>query len=200
MKESDWAVRRDHRPRLTFDAFCETHERAWAGFARTWLWDLTAAARVVEEMKEHLWRNWPTALREPVPAFEAWMLIKEHVRKEMRVAAALNTGPGRRQEAVPEWVDEVRDSVCPVETGRAGAGPPGAVAGGGEDGRRRFHEQICALSERRRDVIILRYHLGLTYRVIAEYLGITEAGARSAAEQAGEALARRLGSRQEGEQ
>ncbi|GAA2229163.1 MULTISPECIES: sigma-70 family RNA polymerase sigma factor [Kitasatospora] len=180
MNENDWAVR-PSRPRLTFEAFCETHERAWTGFARARLRDGADAARAVATMKDHLWSHWDLALRQAVPACYAWMLIKEHVADAL-ADAVLKEARLPPESTVPDWArvvrhfaDQARISLESLEE------------------REDLYEAIRRLPERQHDVVVLRYLLGLQDARIADYLGITEANVRSTASQAVKRLARVLG-------
>jgi DNA-directed RNA polymerase specialized sigma24 family protein len=168
VNESDGAVRHDGRSlRLTFDAFCETHERAWIGIARARLRDETAALAAVERMKDRLWLQWGRLLRQKVPAFHAWALVKEEIGAglaEMMVTA------GRQP---PAWVEDVRQAARQ-------ALDLSEVYGSRED----LYAAIRRLSERRHDVVVLRYLLSLPDSVIADYMDTTEANVRSTASQA----------------
>ncbi|GAA2147374.1 hypothetical protein GCM10009760_38230 [Kitasatospora kazusensis] len=180
MTENDWAVRSANRPRLTFDAFCETHERAWTGIARARLHDEADVARTVEAMKADLWRNWAIALRQPVPACYAWMLIKERVADTL-AEAALKTVRPAVEAAVPPWVELVG-----LFSGLARLGP--AAPGDPAD----LYRAFLQLPERQYDVVVLRHLLGLKDAMIADYLGTTEANVRSTAGQAARRLTRKL--------
>src|ERR1700760_3906254 len=99
--ESEWAVRANSL-RLTFDAFCGTHERAWIGIARARLPEETAALEAVQRMKDRLWRHWGRLLREKVPAFHAWALIKEEVGAALAERAVGGESSPAHQPA-PAW-------------------------------------------------------------------------------------------------
>ncbi|MFH8224355.1 RNA polymerase sigma factor [Streptomyces sp. NPDC018057] len=162
---------------MTYDAFCETHERAWLGFARARLRDEDAAQSAVKRMKGRLRRQWPRVLREPVPAFRAWALIKE----EIGAALTERVMTADEQVRVPDWVAIVRRATQLAEDRAEAQG---------------VHEELYAaikgLSERRHDVVVLRYLLELPDSVIAEYMDTTEANIRSTASQALARLARAL--------
>ncbi|MEU6477007.1 sigma-70 family RNA polymerase sigma factor [Streptomyces sp. NPDC047017] len=177
MTESEWAVAHPSGLRLAFDAFCETHERAWIGIARARLRDDDAAREAVKRMKDRLWRQWPRVLREQVPAVRAWAFIKE----EIGIALAERMVRADEQPAVPDWVAVIRKAVELAEDRAEAQG---------------VHEALFAairgLSERRHDVVVLRYLLDLPYSTIAEYMDTTEANIRSTACQALARLARAL--------
>jgi RNA polymerase sigma factor (sigma-70 family) len=186
VNESDRAVRRNS-VRLTFDAFCETHERAWIGIARARLRDETAAHEAVGRMKHRLWQQWDRLLREKVPAFHAWALVKEEIGAAL-AEKLVNAEPWPPRAPAPAWVEAVRRSVASaLGLARDLADDHGS--------RERMYAAIGRLSERRHDVVILRYLLGLEDSVIADYLGTTEASVRSTASQALDRLAQALGGR-----
>ncbi|WP_202451508.1 sigma-70 family RNA polymerase sigma factor [Streptomyces sp. SID4948] len=184
--ESEWAVRANSL-RLTFDAFCKTHERAWIGIARARLRDEATALDAVERMKHRLWQHWGRLLREKIPAFHAWALVKEEIGASLaeRTVAGGQLPP---QGPVPDWVVLMRRAA---ERAQHLAEAPGS------------HEELYAavggLSERRHDVLVLRYLLGLPDSVIAEYLDTTEANVRSTARQALDRLSLALRGRRGGQ-
>ncbi|MEV7783335.1 sigma factor-like helix-turn-helix DNA-binding protein [Kitasatospora sp. NPDC088351] len=186
MNESDWAVRRSSRL-LTFDAFCDTHERAWSGIARARLGDEDEARRVVERAKDRMWQRWAWILRQQVPAFHAWTLLKEEIGAAL-AEAMIRAEYRPRPATVPGWVVAVR---------RSAARTLDLVEAQGS------HEELYAairrLSERRHDVVVLRYLVDLPDSVIADYLGMTEANVRSTATQALDRLAVALGGRRGGQ-
>ncbi|MFI9271298.1 sigma-70 family RNA polymerase sigma factor [Kitasatospora sp. NPDC052896] len=163
--------------RLTFDAFCQTHERAWTGYARTQVGSVQDAARVVEATKGHLARNWPLVLRQEIPAAYAWRLLKEHV-------AAWITAFGR-----PSALAETAafDYVVSRFGGRT------------DESLRTLPEQIglCTaiseLPERQHDMVVLKYLLDTDDQEIADYLGMSTATMRSHLRQARRRLAKALG-------
>ncbi|MFK0142661.1 RNA polymerase sigma factor [Streptomyces murinus] len=178
MTESEWAVvRPSGRLRLTFDAFCETHERAWFGIARARLREDDAAREAVKRMKDRLWRQWPRVLREQVPAFRAWAFIKE----EIGVCLAERMVRAEETPAVPDWVAVIREAIEVAEDRAEAQGVHEAL-----------YAAIRGLSERRHDVVVLRYLLELPDPTIAEYMDTTEANVRSTASQALTRLARAL--------
>ncbi|MET8699697.1 sigma factor-like helix-turn-helix DNA-binding protein [Kitasatospora sp. NPDC004723] len=181
MTESDWVV--GDRDRLTFDAFCDTHGRAWTGFARARLRDDAVAHTVVEIAKARVWQEWPRILREQIPPFHAWAILKEEIGACL-AELMMNGEPLPTQTHVPGWVQSVRTAA---ERAHHLLETEGS------------HEQLYAalrrLSERRHDVIVLRYLLGLPDDQIASYLGTTEANVRSTVRQALDRLAAALGGR-----
>ncbi|GLW52218.1 sigma factor-like helix-turn-helix DNA-binding protein [Kitasatospora phosalacinea] len=178
MNESDWAVGDRHR--LTFDAFCDTHHRTWTGFAGARLPDARAARAAVETAKGRVWHEWPRILREQFPAFQAWTILKEEVGAAVLQRMAADEPPPPPGH-VPLWVCAVRRAA---ERARH---LPATTAG---------HQQLYAalrgLSERRHDVVVLRYLLDLTDAQIADCLATTEANVRSTATQALNRLAAAL--------
>ncbi|MFJ5231100.1 sigma factor-like helix-turn-helix DNA-binding protein [Kitasatospora sp. NPDC088391] len=180
MNESDWAV--GDRSRLTFDAFCDTHHRTWSGFAGTRLPE-GAAREAVETAKDRVWREWQRILREPYPAFQAWTILKEELGAVL-LRRMMDGEPSPAPGPVPPWVRSVRAAAERArdlpETGA---------------GHERLYAALCGLSERRHDVVVLRYLLGLTDAQIADCLATTEANVRSTAGQALDRLAGALGGR-----
>ncbi|MEU6403432.1 sigma factor-like helix-turn-helix DNA-binding protein [Streptomyces sp. NPDC046985] len=177
MAESEWAVR-PNGLRLTFDAFCETHERAWFGIARARLCDDDAARDVVKRMKDRLWQQWPPVLRSQVPAFRAWALVKE----EIGAALAEKMMKADDHLPVPDWVTVVREVLELAEDRAEDQGVDEAL-----------YAAIRGLSERRHDVVILRYLLKLPDSTIAEYLDTTATNIRFTACQALARIRRELG-------
>ncbi|MQS16946.1 sigma-70 family RNA polymerase sigma factor [Streptomyces kaniharaensis] len=165
------------RLRITFDAFCSTHERAWTAFARTQVGAHgDAAALVVRRTKDHLLHNWPLALRQEAPAAYAWRLLKEHLAAWLAAqseAAVLQTAA----------MDAAIGRFCH----RAGLRP------------QTLSEQLALLGaildlpERQRDTVVLAYCLGLDDDQAAGYLGITPATLRSHRCQARRRIARATG-------
>ncbi|QKW23443.1 sigma-70 family RNA polymerase sigma factor [Kitasatospora sp. NA04385] len=182
MNESDWAVGGRHR--LTFDAFCDTHHRTWSGFAGTRLHD-GAAREAVETVKSRVWREWPRILREQFPAFQAWTILKEEVGA-LLLQRMMDGEPPPSPGLVPRWVQVLRAAAE-----RAHDLPE---TGGSHE---QLYAALCGLSERRHDVVVLRYLLGLTDDQIADCLATTEANVRSTAGQALDRLATALGARGE---
>ncbi|MFC8719243.1 sigma factor-like helix-turn-helix DNA-binding protein [Kitasatospora sp. NPDC057198] len=177
---SDWTA--GDRQRLTFDAFCDTHHRTWTGFAGTRLHD-GAAHEAVETAKGRVWREWPRILREQFPAFQAWTILKEEVGAAL-LRRMMDGGPPPAPEPVPPWVRAVRATAERArhlpETGAS---------------HEQLYAALCGLSERRHDVVVLRYLLGLTDAQIADCLATTEGNVRSTAGQALDRLATALGGR-----
>ncbi|GAA2116908.1 hypothetical protein GCM10009759_62820 [Kitasatospora saccharophila] len=180
--ESDWTVGDRHR--LTFDAFCDTHHRTWSGFAGTRLHD-GAAREAVETAKGRVWREWPRILREEFPAFQAWTILKEEVGAAL-LRRMMDGEPPPAPGLVPRWVRAVR-----VAAERAHHLPETGAS------HERLYAALCGLSERRHDVVVLRYLLGLTDTQIADCLATTEANVRSTAGQALDRLAAALGGHRE---
>ncbi|MBV6696825.1 sigma-70 region 4 domain-containing protein [Kitasatospora aureofaciens] len=165
------------RLRLTFEAFCSTHERAWTAFARTQVGAHgDAAAQVVRRTRDHLRRNWPLALRQEVPAAYAWRLLKEHLATWL----AAQSEPAVLQTAA---MDAVIGRFCH----RAGLRPQTLSEQLGLLGA------ILDLPERQRDTVVLAYCLGLDDDEAAEYLGIQAATLRSHRRQARRRIARAVG-------
>ncbi|WP_051836706.1 RNA polymerase sigma factor [Streptomyces sp. NRRL WC-3742] len=166
--------------RLSYEVFCDEHERAWRGLARARLHDHRLIERAVRDIREELRHLWAAALREPAPAGYAWMVAKRHVA-DLALWTDAGTAPPRA--VLPDWERALRNA-WPCEE----LAPPGL------GDHERLHAAILRLPERQYDVIVLRYVLGLAYPAIAVHLGITEAGARSAAVQGLDKLHRLLGS------
>ncbi|MFF8771832.1 RNA polymerase sigma factor [Kitasatospora sp. NPDC015120] len=181
MNESDWVV--GDRDRLTFDAFCDTHGKAWLGFARARLRDDAVAHAVVELAKVRVWEGWTRILREKIPPFHAWAILKEEIGASL-AGMMMNGEPLPTQTSVPAWVRAVRTAAERAQhlTDTEGSDE-------------QLYAALRRLSERRHDVIVLRYLLGLPDDRIADYLGTTQAGVRSTVGQALDRLAASLGGR-----
>ncbi|MDT0414714.1 sigma factor-like helix-turn-helix DNA-binding protein [Streptomyces sp. DSM 41982] len=177
MNESDRMVR---GLRVTFDAFCETHERAWSGFALARLREEGMAREVVARTRERVQLRWSWLMRQAVPALHAWGFLKEEI-----VAALAEHQVSADTAPAPDWVESVRGATVRALDLAESHGS---------------HEELYAairrLSERRHDVIVLRYVLNLPDADIADYLNTTETTVRSTASQALNRLARILDGRQ----
>ncbi|MEU4119539.1 sigma-70 family RNA polymerase sigma factor [Kitasatospora sp. NPDC028055] len=160
---------------LTYGAFCETHEPAWHALALTRIGSQADAALVVEAVKADLARCWPQVLRFEEPAAYAWRLANRHVG---------------------DWVSAEEPVEVEAVTFAAVIGAFKQVADGllhSEADEVRLYAAILELPDRQRDVVILRYLLGLHTKVIAAYLGRPVATVHSNLRHARERLARRLG-------
>ncbi|MFJ6618889.1 sigma-70 family RNA polymerase sigma factor [Kitasatospora sp. NPDC091335] len=160
---------------IAYDAFCETHEPAWHALALTRIGKRSDAALVVGAVKADLARCWPQVLQFEEPAAYAWRLANGHIA---------------------DWV--AADDSVEVEavTFAAVIGAFKQVAKGllhSEADEVRLYAAILELPDRQRDVVILRYLLGLHVKVIAAYLGGPVATVHSNLRHARERLARRLG-------
>jgi DNA-directed RNA polymerase specialized sigma24 family protein len=169
--EPDWKVAPGSRPRLTFDAFCETHERAWAGFARARRLTKQEAERAVTLMREHLWETWDMALGEPIPASYAWSLLKEAMAVVTAERVAISVFQPRVIERT--WSEAVRAAADKMAFGMVTWGQQLGV-----------YEAVLSLPERQRDVVILKYCLDLPDERIAEYLNSTQGTVRTIVRQA----------------
>ncbi|RKT08803.1 RNA polymerase sigma-70 factor (ECF subfamily) [Streptomyces sp. 1114.5] len=168
---ADPALRLD----LTYAAFCETHEPAWHALALTRIGNQADAVLVVETVKADLARCWPQVLRFEEPAAYAWRLANRHVS---------------------DWVAAEEPVAVEAVTFAAVIGAFKQVANGllhSEADEVRLYAAILELPDRQRDVVILRYLLGLHVKVIAAYLGRPVATVHSNLRHARERLARRLG-------
>ncbi|MEV6977574.1 sigma factor-like helix-turn-helix DNA-binding protein [Kitasatospora sp. NPDC093806] len=165
------------RLRLTFEAFCDIHERAWAGFARTQVGAHHAAAElVVADMKQHLLRNWAFALRQEIPAAYAWRLLKEHIGSWLDTQsqpAAVQTAA--MDAVIADFCRRARWSLenLPEQIGLLSA--------------------ILGLPERQRDIMILTHCLDLDDDEAAAYLGTPTATLRSNRRHARRRLAAAIG-------
>ncbi|MFF7988958.1 RNA polymerase sigma factor [Kitasatospora xanthocidica] len=160
---------------FTYAAFCETHEPAWHALALTRIGSQADAALVVEAVKADLARCWPQVLRFDEPAAYAWRLATRHVS---------------------DWVDAGEPVEVEAVTFAAVIGAFKQVANGllhSEADEVRLYAAILELPDRQRDVVILRYLLGLHVKVIAAYLGRPVATVHSNLRHARDRLARRLG-------
>ncbi|MGF1432379.1 RNA polymerase sigma factor [Kitasatospora sp. LaBMicrA B282] len=163
---------------LSYQVFCELHGRAWLAFARTRVGNQADAELVVAAMTAELARQWPHALRHPVPAAYAWRLLKSQLHDwvwpldQVEVEATTFTAViGRFKELAGDSLRSEADQV-----GLYGA--------------------ILALPDRQRDVVILRYVLDLDDLEIAAYLDRPVETVRANLRHARERLARGLGLRE----
>lgn len=165
------------RLRLTFEAFCATHERAWSGFARTQVGaDHGAAELIVAEMKAHLRRNWSLALRQEIPAAYAWRLLKEHLGAWLDAQSQPTAVQIAAMDAViGHFCRQARLSLetLPEQIGLLTA--------------------ILALPERQRDIMVLTYCLDLDDDEAAAYLGTPTATLRSNRRHARRRIAKAIG-------
>lgn len=121
-------------------------------------------------MKKRLWTQWSWVIRQRVPAFNAWAMVKE----EIGAALVVQLLEAEQQpEPVPAWVEEVRRALEQVRADVQGDGV-----------HQELYAAIKGLSERRHDVVLLRFFLDLPDSLIAEYLDTTEANVRSTTSQA----------------
>ncbi|MEU8510435.1 sigma-70 family RNA polymerase sigma factor [Kitasatospora sp. NPDC048722] len=160
---------------LAYSAFCETHEPAWHALALTRIGNRADVTLVVEAVKEDLARCWPQVLRFEEPAAYAWRLANRHIA---------------------DWVAGEEPVAVEAVTFAAVIGAFKQVANGllhNEADEVRLYAAILELPDRQRDVIILRYLLGLHVKVIGAYLDRPVATVHSNLRHARERLARRLG-------
>ncbi|MBY8888430.1 hypothetical protein K7472_26830 [Streptomyces sp. PTM05] len=165
----------DARLRMTFEAFCRTHERAWLGLADVRLGNRADAELVVAAVEQELQATFGYVLKQAVPAAYAWRLLNHHVADwaaghELRVEARTFT----------TVLDAFKDLT--------GAGPGEAEAHGTA-----LYRAVMELSDRQRDVVILRHVLALDDASIAACLDRSEGAVHLILRHAHERLARRLG-------
>ncbi|MEE1788365.1 sigma-70 family RNA polymerase sigma factor [Streptomyces sp. SP17BM10] len=163
------------RMELAYSAFCETHEPAWRALALTRIGNRADVTLVVEAVKEDLARCWSQVLRFEEPAAYAWRLANRHIA---------------------DWVAGEEPVAVEAVTFAAVIGAFKQVANGllhSEADEVRLYAAILELPDRQRDVIILRYLLGLHVKVIGAYLDRPVATVHSNLRHARERLARRLG-------
>ncbi|MFI6154935.1 RNA polymerase sigma factor [Kitasatospora sp. NPDC051170] len=163
------------RPDLTYAAFCATHQPAWHALALTRTGSRADAVLVVEAVKGDLARCWPQVVRFEEPAAYAWRLANRHIA---------------------DWVSGAEPVAVEAVTFEAVIGAFKQVADGllhSEADEVRLYAAILELPDRQRDVVILRYLLGLHVKVIGAYLGRPVATVHSNLRHARERLARRLG-------
>ncbi|MFF1903753.1 RNA polymerase sigma factor [Kitasatospora sp. NPDC058218] len=166
------------RLELAYSAFCETHEPAWRALALTRIGNRADAALIVEAVKEDLARYWAQVLRFEEPAAYAWRLANQHVA---------------------DWVAGEQQVEVEAATFAAVIGAFKDVANGllhSEADEVRLYAAILELPDRQRDVVVLRYLLGLHVKVIGAYLGRPVATVHSNLRHARERLAKRLGVRE----
>ncbi|WP_033216418.1 RNA polymerase sigma factor [Kitasatospora phosalacinea] len=166
------------RDQLTFDAFCETHQRAWLAAARARRLSEEQSRAVVGALRHWLRGEWQMLLREPVPAAEAWKVLKVEIAAAVAAAEA-NGGAGEPQE---QWRLAIRAAAHRMRlTMRIAEDASGIYAA------------ILALPERQQDVVVLHYALDLPEETVADYLGSTMATVRSNARHARNRLREKLG-------
>ncbi|MEU1125706.1 sigma-70 family RNA polymerase sigma factor [Streptomyces sp. NPDC005899] len=155
---------RPGRLALTFGAFHEYHRKLWMRFAHTQVGSRRDAETVVDAACVRLKRDWTHVLRqESVPNY-AWSVLKEEVHRwlEERNLEPRLVGTAAFAQAIQKlMLYELRDefAVLSQEIG--------------------LYAAISNLSERRYDVIVLRFILGMEEEEVAEYLGIDTATVRS---------------------
>ncbi|MFD8597313.1 RNA polymerase sigma factor [Kitasatospora sp. NPDC059646] len=168
------------RDQLTFDAFCETHERAWLATARASRLSDEQARAVVDTVRDQLWGDWQLLLREPVPAASAWRVLKDRIAQADPAAAAADGEHGPPEPwraAIGAVIDRMRLTL------------ESAPDLHGVD------EAIRSLPERQQDVVMLRFALDLPEETVADYLDSTVATVRSQARHARTRLGEKLGRR-----
>lgn len=151
---------------------------AWRALALTRIGNRADAALIVEAVKEDLARHWAHVLRFEEPAAYAWRLANRHVA---------------------DWVSGEERVEVEAVTFEAVIGAFKDVANGllhSEADEVRLYAAILELPDRQRDVVVLRYLLGLHVKVIGAYLGRPVATVHSNLRHARERLARRLGVRE----
>ncbi|MGW2917800.1 RNA polymerase sigma factor [Streptomyces angustmyceticus] len=166
------------RLQVAYQAFCVVHEPAWTNLALSRIGNRTDASLVVTAMKAHLHRQWQHALRHPIPAAYAWRLINEHVASWIADENAVEVQAVHFNTVINKFKELARDSLrdLPEQIG--------------------LYSAILALSDRQRDVVILRYVLDLDEQVISDYLERPITTVRSNLRHAREKLARALGIRE----
>lgn len=167
---------RPRRLALTFDAFHAYHRKLWMRFAHTQVGSRSAAESVVDAACARLKTTWQHVLtQESVPRY-AWTVLKEEVhhwlderglQPQVGDAAILTA---IQKLLLHEMRDELR--VISQEIG--------------------LYAAISTLPERRYDVIVLRFLLGMDDEEVAEYLGIDHATVRSHIRHARRSLAKQL--------
>ncbi|WP_051969217.1 sigma factor-like helix-turn-helix DNA-binding protein [Kitasatospora azatica] len=177
MNDTNEAAPDGARLKLTYDAFCATHEGAWSRFVCTQVGERDGApALVVAAAKDHLHRNWAIALRQEIPAAYAWRLLKEHLAAWL----ATQSQPVVLQTAA---LDAVIDhfgcqarlslETLPEKSGLMTA--------------------ILELPERQHDSVVLKYCLDMDDQEVADYLGTSLPTLRSNLRHARRRLARAIG-------
>ncbi|MFJ8444368.1 RNA polymerase sigma factor [Kitasatospora griseola] len=146
---------------LVFEAFCKTHEAAWKAFALARGLTAKQAAKATGELRTRLWQCWDDVLRRPVPAAEAWKLLKEEI------ATATATATPQAAPA-PAWKKAIRAALHRMK-----------INMGVWIDEYGTYEAILALPERQQETIIMRFMLELPDEVIAEYLDSTVPNVRS---------------------
>ncbi|UKZ02775.1 sigma-70 family RNA polymerase sigma factor (plasmid) [Streptomyces viridifaciens] len=176
--DDEWAaVRPAHR--LSYEVFCDAHERAWRGLAWSRLHEHELVEEAVRRIREDLKQDWARALRQPEPAFYASMIAKQRIA-ELSLGTANGETPPRT--VLPDWVVAIQRAHAQARISLENL-----------DGYDDLYAAILRLSDRQYDLIVLRYMLDIDYPTIAAYLGITEANARSTTSQGLAKLRRLLG-------
>ncbi|MGW4343870.1 RNA polymerase sigma factor [Streptomyces sp. NPDC004690] len=167
---------RPERLALTFDAFHAYHRKLWMRFAHTQVGSRGAAEAVVDAACARLRANWSHALlQDSVPRY-AWLILKEEVHRWLAERGLPpQVGDAAFQTALQKLLlHEMRDELRVISQ---------------EIG---LYAAISTLPERRYDVIVLRYLLGMPADEVAEYLGIDTATVRSHIRHARRSLAKEL--------
>ncbi|MEU4212740.1 sigma-70 family RNA polymerase sigma factor [Streptomyces sp. NPDC026206] len=162
-----------------FRAFHQLYRGRYVQWAELHLRSRADAEEAVDHAFEQLIRTWPDVLAQPVPEAYAWKVVKNRT-------VDLARARGRRPVLVDVAAFEtaaLRDAIDPIgELVESLA----------------LYQAVAALPDRQRDVMVLRFSLGLSTRETAGTLGITEAGVRSTVRHARRRLRQTFGS-EEGE-
>jgi RNA polymerase sigma-70 factor (ECF subfamily) len=145
---------------LDFSAFHRLHREVYVRWSERYLGNRADAEEAVDEAIEKLHDSWGTVLATDNPAGYAWQVMKHRTIDYARAR-------GRRSTLINTLAFEttaLRDAVDPI---------------GELEDSLALARAVAALSDRQRDVIVLRYYEGYSNREIAGHLGITEAGVRS---------------------
>jgi len=140
---------------LAFEVLFRRYDRqVYAYVWRKTRGDHQLAADVVQETFFRLWRR-----------REHWMPTGSVRAYLLRTAQRLLVDEYRRQSARARWKQSVKSLVSPV-----------AISAESEFERHELRARIAAaieaLPDRTREVFILKHHAGLSYREIADFLGI----------------------------
>jgi RNA polymerase sigma-70 factor (ECF subfamily) len=161
---------------LTFEAFHDSHRKLWMRYAHTQVGSSSQAEAVVDAAGARLKATWShVLLQESVPQY-AWMVLKEEVHRRLDARGlAPQLGDAAFRTALQKLLlHEMRDELAVISQ---------------EIG---LYAAISHLPERRYDVVVLRFLLGMTDEEVAEHLGIDRATVHSHIRHARRSLAKEL--------
>ncbi|MCS0634742.1 sigma-70 family RNA polymerase sigma factor [Streptomyces sp. LP05-1] len=163
---------------MTFKAFHEFHRKLYMRYAHIQMGTGREAEKVVDRVFADLKRRWGHVQEQPSVPDYAWKTLREEVQRwlDERGLPPQVVGTGAFTKALQRlWIHEMRDAltVLPQEIG--------------------LYAAIAKLPDRRYDVIVLRFMLGMEEDATADYLGCDKATVRSHVRHARRQIAAELG-------